>query len=145
MGEHSTVVSLLGRCSCDDDPSVIRTCSSISSPLSRVNAEFFLKKNPVLPHRPGGRGNISPNGYYITSPYGCKLVCLLPNQCTKQLRPYLERAKEKKSIASPVQRTRPSAADAVSVLSCYRWRHARHGCVLLLLPLGTARSLLRLR
>jgi hypothetical protein len=72
-------------------------------------------------------------------------VCLLPNQCTKQLRPYLERAKEKKSIASPVQRTRPSAADAVSVLSCYRWRHARHGCVLLLLPLGTARSLLRLR
>jgi len=57
------------------------------------------------------------------------LPCLSPNQYTKQLlRPYLQRAKETKSTASRVHRARPSAAaDAVSALSCYRWRHARHG------------------
>lgn len=73
VGEHSTVVSLLGRCSCDDDPSVIRTCSSIQVHLiaSPVCLESTLNfKNHKYYARIGreeDEGNISPNGYYITT------------------------------------------------------------------------------
>ena len=60
---HPTVVPRLGR-SCDDDPSVIRTCSSCLI-TSRVHAilSFFLYMKKIqydCLHWEAGRGNISP-------------------------------------------------------------------------------------